>query len=293
MGNKYLTLIPSNWLFNASVIGFLKFVKKSGIYNNFEEKVNELLQDDGSLKLDTEIFEKIYPKARELYLLGGNQESEKSILESRILGKNDTYNNYLHPTYLKSNKSYFEDTIKYLSEIEESDRGNDCIICYNGKYIPESKFENLPEEVRKFLNSLSHPSMKLNNFLFGSLGEFPNSFWNCSNDSKICHLCSYLLIHHHLAMTKLNGETYKPQIFINSNSFKTMWYFSELLGEYSKLEKLENIKYLAIPLLKLNMKVLSSLYSEESDLEVIYYYKRGKEILPKSFILKQNVSKIL
>ncbi|MCS7202642.1 MAG: hypothetical protein NZ841_07705, partial [Dictyoglomus sp.] len=52
MGEKTVTLYPGNWLYNASVIGFLLSIEKvEGLNNKYF-----LLKDEGSLEIDKELF---------------------------------------------------------------------------------------------------------------------------------------------------------------------------------------------------------------------------------------------
>jgi len=48
-----LILYSSNWLYNAGVIGFLKVLESCG------ENVENFLKDDGSVKIDLSLFDKI------------------------------------------------------------------------------------------------------------------------------------------------------------------------------------------------------------------------------------------
>jgi CRISPR-associated protein Cst1 len=276
--SNYITLIPASWLFNASVIGFLKILEKSGIYENIEE----MLQEDGSIKLETEIFEKLSQRAKEIYF-------DKKLLNIGLVGKNELYLNYI-PVHAKENPDFFREVIKLLENATEN---GSCSVCGTGKYIPESKLRDSTDEVKEFLSTKSSMSVILNSYLGASKGEFPNSYWDLKPDTKICHLCSYLLIHHHLAMSELEGESSKSKIFINSNSFKAMWEFSKLLEKYSILGSAENIKHLAIPLLRLGTKIMSSIYSEENNFEIVYYSLKKDKILPKNFVAKPNISKII
>jgi len=275
--SNYITLIPASWLFNASVIGFLKILEKSGIYENIEE----MLQEDGSIKLETEIFEKLSQRAKEIYL-------DKKLLNIGLVGINELYRNYIHP---KENPDFFREFIKLLENATEN---GSCSICGTGKYIPESKPRDSTDKVEEFLSKKKFfMSEILNSYLGASEGEFPNSYWDLKLDTKICHLCFYLLIHHHLGMSELEGESSKSKIFINSNSFKAMWEFSKLLEKYSILGSAENIKHLAIPLLRLGEKIMSSIYSEENNFEIVYYSLKKDKILPKNFVVKPNISKII
>jgi len=276
--SNYITLIPASWLFNASVIGFLKILEKSGIYENIEE----MLQEDGSIKLETEIFEKLSQRAKEIYF-------DKKLLNIGLVGKNELYLNYI-PVHAKENPDFFREVIKLLGNATEN---GSCSVCGTGKYIPESKLRDSTDEVKEFLYTKSSMSVILNSYLGASKGEFPNSYWDLKPDTKICHLCSYLLIHHHLAMSELEAESSKSKIFINSNSFKAMWEFSKLLEKYSILGSAENIKHLAIPLLRLGTKIMSSIYSEENNFEIVYYSLKKDKILPKNFVVKPNISKII
>jgi len=133
--SNYITLIPASWLFNASVIGFLKILEKSGIYENIEE----MLQEDGSIKLETEIFEKLSQRAKEIYF-------DKKLLNISLVGTNELYRNYIHP---KENPDFFREVIKILENATEN---GSCSVCGTGKYIPESKPRDSTDKVEEFLS---------------------------------------------------------------------------------------------------------------------------------------------
>jgi CRISPR-associated protein Cst1 len=61
-----------------------------------------------------------------------------------------------------------------------------------------------------------------------SFGEFPNGFWNMNQSMKICFLCAFLIIHHHLAFSRLSDNS---EIFINAPSFKVMYHLNKFAKE--------------------------------------------------------------
>lgn len=93
-----------------------------------------------------------------------------------------------------------------------------------------------------------------------SLGEFPNGFWNMNQSMKICFLCSFLMIHHHLAFTRLSDGS---EIFINAPSFKVMFEMNKLvksLYAYSSAEEAKGKReILAMSVIEYATKVKATL----------------------------------
>jgi CRISPR-associated protein Cst1 len=218
--SKEIRLYPSNWWYNAGVIGLMRVFQS---INNIEES---FLQDDGCIKIDRNIFEKIN--------VDKNYFSEGKV--SSIVGNSPIYRNYLQENWKPSFK-YFINHLKNLAQYDD-----DCGICGIGFYLPDNIINSCQdkENLKKFLQGIRILDVRLNYNLAPS-GKFPNSFWNY-NSLKVCDLCGYILIHHHIPFE--SAKTQSGEIFINAPSFKVMWYlnkFAEQMLSKNKSYQIQEI----------------------------------------------------
>ncbi len=255
-----IKIYPSNWLYNAGVIGFLNSVKK------IEQKDVEKYFVDNIISLPRNIFENLEIEKRYF------SDSKKNNISS-IVGKSLLYRNYINPSR-PQDKSGFADFVKKLSKIKEQGQ-NYCGICSrNFSFLPEdvkelnkkwaeygkskakrsqrSKPETNGFEV--FFSNLQKYNVAHNNLIATSKGKFPNAFWNFNDSLSICPLCVFLIIHHHIPFE--NANTQNGQIFINAPSFKIMWHLNEYASEIlSKRKSYQLREILGISFMELAQKV--------------------------------------
>ncbi|MHA2643023.1 MAG: hypothetical protein V2G41_10310 [bacterium JZ-2024 1] len=116
------------------------------------------------------------------------------------------------------NPSWFSDLgkfIKFFTEekiFETSTSGSGCGFCSGGDFKVE------PIDATQM------------SFLFPVFSQFPNAYWqnNKTAVTQICSLCKFIIIHHHLALTRLFDGS---EIFINAPSFKVMYYLNKFACE--------------------------------------------------------------
>lgn len=211
-----ITLYPSNWLYNAGVVGFLicldreDYLQKENNYNNV---VKYEIKNDDSLTIYKSIFGNI--NINENYFENGKVVNLK--------GKNQYYPNFIDAT--GNQKPVFKAFVKAFANNEKHSK-IDCPLCKNGLLVNEQQIDN-SEQKTKFFNKIDKLNM-VHNKLLGPSELFPNSYWNFNTGFKICHLCTFLLIHHHLALTKLSDGS---EIFINAYSFKVMYELNKIVKE--------------------------------------------------------------
>lgn len=254
--NSKITLYPSNWLYNAGVVGFLRVLEEK-----VGQNVEEFLKDDGGVEIDVCIFSKLGNKSQDLYF------SKEKV--SSIVGKSSLYRNYLQGRW----KGAFNKFIKLLAK---STRTGNCDICGVGYYIPDNAIDlqnNDLENLIKFRNGIRNFDIRMNALLAPSQ-EFPNSFWNNYTTSIVCDLCGYILVHHHLALIKLSDNS---EIFINAPSFKLMWYLNRYSSIYTK-EKTKTVReILGISLIEMSSKLYIQLGKwEKMNIEIVSKYKEDK-----------------
>jgi len=275
MTEETIKIYPSNWLYNAGVIGFLKVLENSG------EKVEELLKDDGTVEIKRQLFERI--NCDEMYF------SENKV--SSIVGKSLLYRNYIQSGW----KDGFKEFVKEMSHVEEI---NKCSLCGGGWLLSEDRKNRLVQTyqyMEKFFDGIERFAMRSNALLGPSEGEFPNAFWNLNSSFPVCHLCAYLMIHHHIPFE--SAKTQDGQIFINAPSFKMMWYLNKYASEILNKRRSYQLKQiLGISFMELAQKVFTtiSVWSMMNIEMVIESYNKVKKKMEIDYYsLPYNISRLL
>lgn len=173
-----------------------------------------------------------------------------------------TYQNYFH-------NSKFDDIGKFIDFFDLSNflKPNDdstyCNFCCNNQYV---------------LTPIKTDFMA---FLFPNYNEFPNAFWN--NDetkvTKICGLCKFILIHHHLAFHHISDGS---NIFINAPSFKVMYELNKLVKETYGSTNIEEARgkreILATSVIEYSRKITTTLgLWTEMNIDIVSKYLVKKE----------------
>jgi len=305
-----ITLYPSNWLYNAGVIGLL-FVTEHA-----REPVEEKLNDNGSYSLPEDYFAAIQVNAKRLSkaivnlvnAMVGDDELKEWLTDSnwkkygqfgkdlgefgfrfvragnKLFASKTPYQNLVQ---LSEWQSYeYSNLVQRIPELlEQNIQKNDlCQLCgYNPVVLfnPQSKLEQR-------LTKLQSTHLK---HLGPSLGEFPNGFWCLNQSLGICFLCSFLMIHHHLAFTRLSDGS---EIFINAPSFKVMYYLNkfarEIFGASSAQEARGKREILAMSIIEYATKIQTTL-GVWTGMNVEVVTRRGDEI--EFFSLPYEVIQII
>ncbi|MCM8803349.1 MAG: type I-B CRISPR-associated protein Cas8b1/Cst1, partial [Candidatus Omnitrophica bacterium] len=223
--NQKITLYPSNWLYNAGVIGFLRVLE-------FGSKLNDNIFDESNIVVNREWI-------KESYDLIFKYHKEKF----SIWGKNRRYPNYIQLKH----KNFFErEFIPSLVNVVERPSAKICGWC-GGFFLPDNILENLrgtwtgrsSNGFERFMEQREKFQAIHISELGGAITEMPNSFWNLNFSMPLCHLCSYLIIFHHLSFIKGEKNT---EIFINTPHFYLTWdlnkFAEEILQKEYELRKL-------------------------------------------------------
>lgn len=260
MSEDTITLYPSNWLYNAGVVGLLNSIEKV-------EQINakDFLGDAGEVIIQLPFFNKL--NVQERYF------SESKI--SSLIGKNQLYKNFLQSTQ----KNTFIEFVKKLDKIKSS---GSCQICNHPQYLSDSDIYEINEidpGNAKFLNRIRNLNMVQNSELGPTENEFPNGFWNMKQSLKVCHLCNFILIHHHLALIKLSDYS---EIFINAPSFKVMFELNQIVKETYGSSNIEEARskreILATSVIEYSRKIATTLdLWTEMNIEIVSKYKIKKE----------------
>lgn len=204
--DKYIEFVPGNWLYNASVIGFLISL------NIIENKnINEYFSKDGRVLLPKKVFSELDVEKRYF--------SDMKI--SSIVAKASIYRNYLQV----SEKGAF---VKFVWSLENLEKIGKCDISTEAYNLPTNIIQHLEENgLKMFLNRIENYNMIFHADLGPSLSKFPNAYWNIKQSNKICHLLAFLIIHQHIGFISLKGGT---KIFINAPSFKLMYELNKIIN---------------------------------------------------------------
>lgn len=165
MNNK-ITLYPSNWLYNAGVIGFLKVIEK------INKNVGELLKNHGSIEIDVRNFQ-----VKEIFEKWKEMTEEKKY---RWKGKSDYYSNQTENSIKKKINILISGNFKKLRrQIKIT-----CFLCGNATLINKSE--------------VSYCSQAYGNILISSERTFSNSYWNFRSNDFVCPKCEFIFMCHHL-----------------------------------------------------------------------------------------------
>ncbi|MDW8304895.1 MAG: hypothetical protein RML33_08700 [Acidobacteriota bacterium] len=229
MSSEPLCLYPSNWLYNAGVIGFL------GLLESSEKDFS--LEKDGKVKIERKIlkelgeeeenspplnrWQSVYIRQNHEYFLGENVDNNFEVIK-KLFSKGCIYQNLYNPKFFNEGKERFAEIFfkKELDKISGGQNSNDsdqnssqkCGVCFEKSY-----------EVEPIKLSLMR-------FLFPTYKEFPNAYWQNEERGvmQICVLCKFIITHHHLAFTRLSDGS---EIFINAPSFESMWCLNKMVHE--------------------------------------------------------------
>ncbi len=214
---REITLFPSNWLYNAGVVGFLSCLDRSDYLDNLNTNDKKYSFKNGIVQINKNLFEKI--KVAENYF------NNKKVVN--LKGKNPYYPNFIDAG--GNQESVFKSFVEAFSNFSNTEDKSYCYLCNLGidvESIVESIIQN-SDQIQRFFNKISNLNMA-HNRLLGPSDKFPNAYWNLEDKLKICHLCTFILIHHHLAFTKLSDGS---EIFINAPSFNVMYELNKLVRE--------------------------------------------------------------
>jgi len=191
MSNKII-LYPSNWLYNAGVVGFLRVLEKVKTKPVFKEGTVEL--DISNLVVD-DIFDKwdelTYEKLRISYK--GKKGGTKKYY----------YANQTEKSIKSKISSFFK---KDMNNKAKRKSKLSCTLCGQYENTTLSKMERL--------------NQTFGNILFGSEKSFPNTYWMFKSREFVCSKCEFILMCHHLSLVPLQGEDIKKEaLFVNTPLF--------------------------------------------------------------------------
>lgn len=303
----YITLFPSSWFYNASVIGFLSVLGNSD-ENILKEIEKDWLKDDGTVRIPksflikTEFIDK-EEKQELLKILKIYVEYEindKKSLEWKKEKKDKITNELKYEItsnrfknidfgykFIQFGNQFFGGKYKNLIQISKwedisfsnylkivikeygyvNKNKKNCLLCSSNEAIDIKSFN----ENSKMEIGLNHFKDGHSKILAPSLKEFPNSHWNNEESTSVCVICSFFSIYSHIVFNR--NET-----FINSNSFKISWLLNKTINFIST--NIKNI--LALNIIDLSIKIQNSLG---------FFNLLGIEIISRRYKLINNKDK--
>ncbi|MEJ5342935.1 MAG: hypothetical protein WHT09_15370 [Thermogutta sp.] len=185
------------------------------------------------------------------------------------------YQNLYNPNWFGDLKKFIEffTSAKVFNSISSS-----TSVC---GFCSQSKFKVEPVDATRM------------SFLFPVFSKFPNAYWqnNETLATQICSLCKFIIVHHHLALTRLSDGS---EIFINAPSFQVMWYLNkfarEVLGPASSEEMRSKRNILAMSVIEYATKIQATL-GVWTGMNIEVVSKRGGEI--EFFSLPYEVIQLL
>jgi CRISPR-associated protein Cst1 len=313
--NNQLILYPSNWIYNASVIGLLKVINENELDSSKFEQIefkngtiripkewfflskNETIPyltsllikkivDDEDLKDWKEKKDKKGKTNKEKYkylvdqYFPNSQEEGYRYIRARgkLFGTNTPFQNLV-----QSGEWEKFELFKLINETLEKYNENNLTCFFCNKNNINSASIKKEKSLEKRIIIFQNPHTK---YLGPSIGEFPNSFWN-NNSVLICPLCVYLFIHHIFGFIKIQ----EGEIFINAPDFELIWDLNQFVENILNKHKDYNTrKILGISLLQWAIK-RRTLLSSWTMMNIELIIKKQNNI--NYFELPTNITKIL
>ncbi len=265
-----ITLYPSNWLYNAGVIGLLRVLEDYKV-----EKQITFSNSSVSIKINATIDE-IFDVWDESF----KDESFKKVFAKSYKGKKGGTQKFY---YANQTENSIKERIKHLFGTTHNKKHGgkkefSCFIC--GK-----KFFSTKTEEVSF-------TQRFSNILAGSEKTNPNSYWNYKSRDVVCPKCEFILMCHHAGLIRqFSLKSNTSEIFINAPSFKIMWYLNEYARKiYGKEEIKEVRQILGMSLIEMARKLNVQLSRwTKMNVEVVSKYRNKIDF----FVLPYEIVEIL
>ncbi len=269
---NYIELYPSNWLYNAGVIGFVKVLEEGffnqdmlkRIFNGNKIEINiEIIKEKVDLKIrgkENLCIPKILWEYFRLFGLKFLEEktswkNKREIEKEKVLNLiysnslsldvikiswGTLFNQYFRGLFNANTHKILEEKgikrlIKFTKEAfhKEKDGSDNGLNCsICGKNFKTKK---------EYLDFYKFTSRHIR-ILGSSPTEkgMPNSFWNFKESAPICLLCSYFILHYPLSFLKMK----EGEIFINTPFFYLTWDLNKFAEEILNRQKEYSIRKL-------------------------------------------------
>lgn len=201
---------PSNWFYNAGVIGLCLLLSNPNL------SIEPSFDEAGGVSID---IEKIKDKKKDLF----NEWKKVSEDKGYSYGGKGGY-------YANQTDKSIDRNIDHLIEGDKKVGKRETV------FICPFCLKSFPKSDAVYLKT------SFSNILFPAR-TMPNSFWGLNEDKGLfcCPSCSFILMCHHIALTKLADGS---EIFINAPSFKLMWHLNKYVKEIFEREKIQAVRQL-------------------------------------------------
>jgi len=247
-----MKLYSSNWIWNASVIGFLNAVKELMV--NGEEVVDQLIKGEEYVEIEQDLEDFLWsdfntsskynlkpeyepkfdenrslPKIGWMFITSVNPQAfkEKIALKqeeegftanfNKLFSNAGPYKNFIN-TQIKDKKLSI---INFFSKPKTIENGLICSFC-NQRMVPENNSETNDYQISF--------NLALFQDIGGSYGKFPNANFQDISELLICPTCSQFLLFRHKGF---------ENIFINSTSFNLMYKLNQLAKNMERIDRKE------------------------------------------------------
>ncbi len=247
-----MKLYTSNWIWNASVTGFLNTVKELMV--NGEEVVDQLIKGEEYVEIEPDLKDFLWsdfntsskynlkpeyepkldenrslPKIGWMFITSVNPQAFKEKIAlgqeeegftknfNNLFSNAGPYKNFIN-TQIKDKK---QSILKLFSKPKIIENGLICSFC-NQRMVPENNSEKNDYQIS--FNLALFPDIG------GSYGKFPNANFQDISELLICPTCSQFLLFRHTGF---------EDIFINSTSFNLMYKLNQLVKNMEKIDRKE------------------------------------------------------
>ncbi|GIV22463.1 MAG: hypothetical protein KatS3mg025_0122 [Bacteroidia bacterium] len=262
---KELPILPSHWLFNASMIGLLEVFASQGI------SPEDFLREEGTLagkrllrRVFSALSEPAFDSTHELWPLRQlhwwfvqhhahhagkippppNPKCPFRTEEGKIFyaalaslfGNKAPYQNWYHHSEGKwANPSQFAETFSWETVFTPKKRRRESCL-----FLGETRYVTQPIDLRNL------------QWLFPAQSSFPNAFRGLHEEGtlRLSRPALTAILFHHLAFTRLSDNS---EVFINAPSFKLMWHLNRLLKGIS--EQQEALPLLATSVVEYSLRI--------------------------------------
>jgi CRISPR-associated protein Cst1 len=206
MDEKKIILYPSNWFYNAGVIGFLKILDVKKVENSIVKIEMVSLNPE-------EIFNKWDELTRE----------KLGISYSNRGGGTMTY------YYSNQTEKSIKEKIEALLKSVNTRKKKFTLSC---NFCGEKESTNKSDLKKKIL------MQTFGNILLASAKTFSNAYWMLKPREFVCSKCEFILMCHHIPFISLEKNKLEEiEIFINAPDFKLIWDLNRFAEEILKESK--------------------------------------------------------
>lgn len=176
--NNHLILYPSSWLYNAGVVGLLKYIDSENYLTDWNNEEKYSLSPTGEVTINKYLFEKIDIERKYF-----SDEKEVS-----LIGNNPLYKNFIDAK--GTQREAFKTFVNHLS-LSKNLVDKSCYLCINPYFIEDTLQILNQKSGDLFLQKVESFDLA-HNKLLGPSQKFPNSYWNLENKFPLCHYSSPL-----------------------------------------------------------------------------------------------------